>query len=239
MTKDDFNSDGTLKVDQSEINANWYPGDVKYVDLNHDGKISKGTDRVEDSGDKRIIGNSTPRYRYGINLATGYTMEKAGRLDLSLFFEGVAKCDWFMNSSYFYWGAGNGNSYSVSIYEGEHMDFYRDETSAPRLIEHMGIKTDAFWPRPYDSAEGYKNFETNTRYLINAAYLRLKNMQIAYTLPSSLLSKLKISNCRVYFSGENLFVLSKLPSYMDPEAVGGGRMYPQQAVYSFGVNLGF
>lgn len=239
LTKDDFNSDGTLKVDQSEINANWYPGDVKYVDLNHDGKISKGTDRVEDSGDKRIIGNSTPRYRYGINLATGYTMEKAGRLDLSLFFEGVAKCDWFMNSSYFYWGAGNGNSYSVSIYEGEHMDFYRDETSAPRLIEHMGIKTDAFWPRPYDSAEGYKNFETNTRYLINAAYLRLKNMQIAYTLPSSLLSKLKISNCRVYFSGENLFVLSKLPSYMDPEAVGGGRMYPQQAVYSFGVNLGF
>ena len=81
--------------------------------------------------------------------------------------------------------------------------------------------------------------ETSTKYLVNGAYVRLKNLQIAYTLPREILQKVRMANCRVYFSGENLFVLSALPSYIDPEFVGGGRMYPQQAVYSFGVNIGF
>ena len=144
-----------------------------------------------------------------------------------------------MGSHYFYWGSSVGNSYSVSIYEGKHMDFYRDETSAPRLLEYMGMNTDAYFPRPYDSYEGGKNFQTSTKYLVNGAYVRLKNLQIAYTLPREILQKVRMANCRVYFSGENLFVLSALPSYIDPEFVGGGRMYPQQAVYSFGVNIGF
>ena len=239
LTKDDFDADGKLKIDQSQINANWFPGDVKYEDLDGDGKITTGNSTVEKPGDLRKIGNSTPRYRFGLNLATGYNFKKAGRLDLSLFFEGVAKRDLFMGSTYFYWGSSVGNSYSVSIYEGKHMDFYRDETSAPRLLEHMGLNTNSYFPRPYDSWEGSKNFQASTKYMLNGAYVRLKNLQIAYTLPREILQKVRMANCRVYFSGENLFVLSGLPSYIDPEFVGGGRMYPQQAVYSFGVNIGF
>ena len=80
---------------------------------------------------------------------------------------------------------------------------------------------------------------TNTRYLLNAAYLRLKNVTLSYILPKAWLQNLKIQNCRVYFSCENLFAVSGLPSYLDPEAVSGGRMYPQTAVYSFGVNVDF
>ncbi|MFR8356874.1 MAG: hypothetical protein ACLVEJ_15445 [Parabacteroides sp.] len=82
-----------------------------------------------------------------------------------------------MGSTYFYWGSSVGNSYSVSIYEGKHMDFYRDETSAPRLLEYMGMNTDAYFPRPYDSYEGGKNFQTSTKYLVNGAYVRLKRLQ--------------------------------------------------------------
>ena len=189
-----------------------------------------GNSTVEEPGDKRIIGNTTPRFRYGINLSTGYEFEKAGRLDLSLFFEGVAKRDLFMSNSFFFWGTGVGNSFATSVYDNKwHMDFYRDETTDSRLLEYMGENINSYFPRPYDNAEGNKNFQTNTKYLLNGAYLRLKNLQLAYTLPKHLISKAGITNCRVYFSGENMFVLSALPSYIYPEAVGGGRMYPQQA----------
>lgn len=239
LTKNDFNADGKLKIDQSKINSNWFPGDVKYEDLNGDNEITTGSKTVEDSGDLQKIGNNTPRYRFGINLSSGYDFNKAGRIDLSLFFEGIAKRDLFMNSTFYYWGVGAGNSYTVSVYNGDHMDFYRDETAAPRLLDYMGTNTDAFFPRPYDNGEGGKNFQTNTKYMVNGAYLRLKNLQLAYTLPKEWLNKAKINNCRVYFSGENLFVLSALPGYLDPEFVDGGRMYPQQAVYSLGVNIGF
>lgn len=74
---------------------------MKYEDLDGDGKITTGNSTVEEPGDLRKIGNSTPRYRFGLNLATGYNFRKAGRLDLSLFFEGVAKRDLFMGSTYF------------------------------------------------------------------------------------------------------------------------------------------
>lgn len=240
LTKDDFGADGKLLVDQSQINANWYPGDVKYKDLDGDGVITTGNKTVENSGDLRRIGNTTPRYRYGLNLATGYTFEKAGRLDLSLFFEGVAKRDLFMGSTYYYFGRGNGNNYENTIYNTKDMlDFYRDtETSSERLLDMLGTNTNAYLPRPYDTDEGGKNFQTNTRYMYSGAYMRLKNLSLSYTLPKDWLNKIKINSLQVYFSGENLFVISSLPSHIDPE-VGGSRMYPQTSTYSFGINVGF
>lgn len=242
LTKDDFDSDGKLLISQSKIHANWNPGDVKYKDLNDDKNITPGSSTVEDPGDKRIIGNSTPRFRYGINLAVGYEFEKAGRLDLTMFFQGVAKRDVFMNGSFYFFGTGvTGSNFSaVSVYDNKwHRDFYRDENSNARLLELMGENTNSFFPRPYESAEGNKNFQSNTRYLMNGAYIRLKNLQLSYTLPNQWIKKAGMNSCRVYFSGENLFVLSGLPSYIDPESVNNGRMYPQQSVYSFGVNVSF
>lgn len=242
LTKDDFDANGKLLIDQSKIHANWYPGDIKYKDLDGDGKITPGNSTADEPGDRRIIGNSTPRFRYGINLALGYEFEKAGRLDLSMFFQGVAKRDVFMSGSFFFFGTGGSDSGSsaVSIYDNKwHKDFYRDETCNSRLLELMGENKNAFFPRPYETTEGNKNFQTNTRFLMNGAYLRMKNLQLSYTLPKQWVHKVGMSNCRVYFSGENLFVLSGLPSYIDPESVNNGRMYPQQAVYSFGANISF
>lgn len=242
LTEADFGADGKLLIDQSKINANWYPGDIKYKDLDGDGKITPGTSTADDPGDLRIIGNSTPRFRYGINLALGYEFEKAGRLDLTMFFQGVAKRDIFMSGSFYYFGAGMNASSSrgTSIYDNkEQKDFYRDENSSERLLELLGENKNAFFPRPYETSEGTKNFQTNTRFLLNGAYLRMKNLQLSYTLPKMWAQKVGMSSCRVYFSGENLFVLSSLPSHIDPESVNNGRMYPQQAVYSFGVNVSF
>ena len=239
LTKNDFNEDGTLKIDQSRIHANWYPGDVKYEDLDGDGIITTGNKTVEKPGDLKRIGNTTPRYRYSLNLSTGYSFEKAGRLDLSVFFEGVAKKDIFMNGRTYYFGVGNSNNYENTIYNTKDMfDFYRDETCSSRLLDMLGTNTDAFLPRPYDTTEGSKNFQTNTRYLYNGAYLRLKNLTLSYTMPKEWMEKVRINNLQVYFSGENLFVLSSLPSHIDPE-VGNSRMYPQTSTYSFGINIGF
>ena len=239
LNQNDFNEDGNLKVSQSQINANWFSGDVKYEDLDGDKMISYGNSTVEDSGDRKIIGNSTPRYRIGLQVGTGFDLGKSGRIDVNAFFQGVLKRDVFLGGEFEYWGTGHGNSYMVSVFEGDHLDFYRDETSDPRLIEHLGLNKDAYWFRPYDGWEGRKNVQTNTRYLQSGAYMRMKSLQVSYTLPTSLLNKVKMRSCKVYFSGENLFVLSGLPSHLDPEYVSGGRMYPQQAVYSFGVNVGF
>ena len=242
LTEDDFKEDGKLKISQDKIHTIWYPGDVKYEDLDGDGAITPGTKTVEDPGDQKILGNSTPRFRYGINLASGYDFGDAGRLDLSVFFEGVAKRDVFLGDSYFFFGAPPKtweSGAARNVYKGEHLDFYRDETTDPRVLEHLGLNKDSYFPRPYDSTEGNKNFNTNSKYLLSGAYMRLKNLTLSYTLSKKVTDRLGINNCKIYFSGENLFVISGLPSYIDPEMVNGGRMYPQQAVYSFGINLGF
>ena len=237
----DFNTTtGKPIVDQSKINARWFAGDVKYEDLDGDGLISAGSSTLASHGDLRKIGNSTPRYRFAFNMATGYSFSNAGRIDLSLFFQGVGKQDLFMSSNYFYWGVGSSvSTLEAAIYQGLSTNYYRDANSDPRLLAHLGQNVNAYFPRPYNSTEGNKNFQTSTKYLLSAAYIRLKNVQATYTLPSEWLNRAKIKACSIYFSAENVAVWSKLPEYLDPEVVNGGKMYPQQAVYSMGVNLGF
>ncbi len=103
--------------------------------------------------------------------------------------------------------------------------------------------TDAYWARPYFANGEDKNHQTQTRYLQNGAYLRLKSLQLGYTLPISLTQKVKIQNLRIYLSGENLLTFTKLISVFDPELTGGlygsGTMYPLQKVLSVGLNVTF
>jgi hypothetical protein len=76
--------------------------------------------------------------------------------------------------------------------------------------------------------------------LQDASYLRIKNLQVGYTLPQKLLSKVGISKVRVYVSGENLATFTKMTNVMDPEfAVSDGKVYPLQKTWSFGLNLSF
>jgi hypothetical protein len=103
--------------------------------------------------------------------------------------------------------------------------------------------TDGYYPRPYMGGEHTKNTRTQTKYLQNAAYIRLKNIQLGYTLPVSVTSRINISKVRVYITGENLITFTKMTKLFDPEALGGnwgsGKIYPIARLVSAGVNISF
>lgn len=235
--KDDFEADGkTLKpgiAKQTALQKDNFvfgPGDVKYKDLNDDGEISWGKRRVGDSGDLKVIGNTTPRYQYSFRLGA-----EAYGFDFDIFFQGVGKRDYWANSDLIlplY-------NRTDALYGG--MDDYWSEDN-----------TGAFFPRPFPGhataavgggVNGSNNFTQQSRYLLNMSYLRLKNLTIGYTLPRITTQKIGLDKVRVYFSGQNLgeFKSSKLP--VDPEIdeteAAWGRTYPYPRTISFGLQVNF
>ena len=213
--------------DQSYIYGNWTIGDVEYKDLNNDGKIDKGKNTKDDHGDLAVIGNTTPRFSYGISLGAQWK-----GFDLNIFLQGVGKRDFCPptggNSGVFFWGFTGG--FGSNMYE-ETSDFWTPEN------------TGAYYPKPYNSSEVYKNQQPQTRYLQNAAYLRLKNFQLGYTIPQTIMSKIGLQRIRMFVSGENLFTITSLQKNFDPELLNGswgaGKVYPLTKTFSFGFNVDF
>ncbi len=219
----------TLPNGGQTIGQQWGAGDIMYKDLNGDGKIDAGSSTLGDPGDKKIIGNSTPRYRFGLTLDGSWK-----GFDLSLFFQGVAKRDYLLSGPYF-WGARNGQWHSVGF--DYHWDFFRPEG------DPLGANIDSYYPRPLFD-QGGKNQQGQTRYLQNAAYIRLKNLQLGYTFPKAWVNKIGLQHLRLYFSGDNLFTITGLHGYYDPEALGDtgdkmGKVYPLARTYSVGMNINF
>ena len=218
--------------DQSLLYSRWSPGDCRYADLNNDGKIDWGNNTVDNPGDMKVIGNDTPRYSFGINLY----MEYKG-FDFSAFIQGVGRrhvmADPDSNLSTYFWG----NTGDINQSNGfvDQLDRWSEDNP------------DGYYPKFYWGAEMTKNKLNQTRYLQNAAYARLKNVQIGYTFPSKWMHKAKIQKLRVYVSGENLATVTSLFKRMDPEVAnssiyGGGpdgKAYPLSRVWSFGVNITF
>lgn len=215
---------------QNAIGSNWAAGDIMYKDLNGDGKIDSGNNTLADHGDLKVIGNNTPRYLFGLDLTADWK-----GLDFRAFFQGVAKRDYWC-SSYYFWGAYSWGIWWSTGFE-EHTDYFRDEPS-----NELGVNTDSYYPRPLFNG---KNQQTQTRYLQDASYIRLKNLQIGYTLPASWTRNWGISRARVFFSGENLWTGTGLATMFDPETVDGGNnsyessgnAYPLQKTISFGLSL--
>ncbi|MBD5281449.1 MAG: TonB-dependent receptor [Paramuribaculum sp.] len=232
------------------------PGDLKFADLNGDGVLNNGnstmiklngqyfvkgdpgyeealknpdatkvaTNSVENHGDKKIIGNSTPRYRFGLNLSAEWN-----NFDLSLFLQGIGKRDYDPSGDLYFWGI-----YAqpwTNVTYGNYYDRWTPETP------------DGYFPRMKAYVAEQSSYEaglTQTRYLQNAAYVRLKNLTFGYTIPASVTSRAGIERVRVYFTGENLFTHSGLYKHynVDPEALGG-QSYPLQRYFSFGLNVAF
>ena len=208
-------------------------GDVKFIDVNGDNVINEGSGTVDDPGDKSVIGNSLPRYSYSFRLDASYR-----GFDFSAFFQGVGKCDWFPTTyAYDFWGP-----YSFPSLSFIHKDFMDNCWSE----DNPG----GYFPRPrgYQSYSGGSLSVPTDRYLQNAAYLRLKNLTIGYTLP---LKSTKIfQSIRVYFTGENLWYTSPMKKYcktVDPELAntsgtynsGSGVGYGYSKSFSFGVDVKF
>ena len=217
---------------QNQLGNKWGAGDIMYADINGDGKIDGGKGTLADPGDQRIIGNSTPRYNFGLVLDASYK-----GFDVSIFFQGVGKRDYApivgTNGAVF-WGAVNNIWQSMAM--EEHFDYFRPEGHP------MGANLNGYYPRPDFTSN--KNHQVQTRYLQDASYIRLKNLQIGYTLPKQWINKLHINRCRVYVSGDNLWTGTSLASMFDPETLaagdwGSGKTYPLSKVISFGLNVNF
>lgn len=211
---------------QNALGGNWAAGDIMYEDVNGDGKINAGSNTEGDHGDLVLLGNSAPRFTVGINLGVDWK-----GVDIRGFFQGVLKRDYFADG-YYFWG--NGATIYSSAGLTQHMDYFRADPNHP-----LGQNLDAYYPRPLVVGSA-KNQATQSRYLQNASYLRLKNLQLGYTLPKSIIQKVGIKNLRVYLSGENLFTITDMATMFDPETVDGGwngSVYPLSKVYSFGLNI--
>jgi TonB-linked SusC/RagA family outer membrane protein len=219
---------------QNAMGSNWKAGDIMYKDINGDGKIDGGAGVLGNTGDRTIIGNSTPRYRYSLDLGADWK-----GFDLRVFLQGVGKRDWMPNGPYF-WGATGGMWQSAGF--DTHMDYFRDENSVMVKAGMADVNKDAYFARPYFNTG--KNQYTQTRYLQNAAYLRVKNIQLGYTLPQQIVSKLTLSKIRLYASAENILTFTKMIKTFDPETVGlsgwnDGKTYPLGKIVSLGLSVNF
>lgn len=224
---------------QSALGSEWAAGDIMYADLDGKSGITKGSSTLSDHGDMKVIGNNTPRYQFGLDLSADWK-----GFDARVFFQGILKRDIFMKSNMF-WGAVANQWMSMGL--KEHGDYFRSESVG--LSGHeIAANTDAYYPRPLFNSG--KNQEVQTRYLQDGSYIRLKNLQLGYTLPSSLTQKLSISKCRVFVSGENLWTGTSLSKIFDPETIDGGdsgndsdwlknsgNAYPLSRTWSFGISL--
>lgn len=223
--------DGIPSQRRFEGTSPWFfygPGDIKYKDLNGDGVITDGENTVGNPGDQKVIGNSTPRWQYGYRMDFSYK-----GFDFGFFLQGVGKRD--------LWAAGTMGIPGFRAAEGwyqHQLDYWTPENP------------NAFYPRPTDHEQNRsnKNFLVQTKYLLDMSYLRVKNLTFGYSLPQKLISKAKIQNLRIFFSGENLFeLIDNVDIPIDPEtdytSLGlndpnsFGRVYPYRRTYSLGVQL--
>ncbi|HCC51212.1 MAG TPA: membrane receptor RagA [Porphyromonadaceae bacterium] len=204
---------------QSSISSGtWTVGDIKYRDLNGDDVINVGANTVENPGDRRVIGNTTPRYNYGISLGATYK-----DFYVNAFFQGVGKRD--------SWPSGQAFWPVATQYFNTQKWFVADSWSENDTNAYFAI------PR----ARSTKNQQSQTKYLQDASYLRFKNLTVGYNIPKRWIEKIKLSNAQIYFSGENLCEISHMKGAYDPEqaANDGAASYPFQRTYSVGIDVTF
>ena len=204
----------------------WQAGDLMYVDANNDGEINKGKGVLSDMGDQRVIGNTTPRYNFGLTLNADYK-----GFNLSMFFSGTMKRDYWTGGRAL-WGAAGGSLWESSSYT-QSLDYFRPEGT----IDPLGVNLGGYLPSPSYTA---KNKQVSTKYLLDASYIKLKNVQLGYTIPSNYTKKIGVSRLNVFVSVDDLFTISKMFETIDPEMLNAsGSFYPLSTIYSLGLNVTF
>lgn len=188
--------------------STYMPGDIKYVDINRDGQV--------DDLDMVPIGYpSIPEIVYGFGASSGYK-----NFDLSFFFQGIARESFFINP--------------------ENIAPFIDERNALKIISENHWSDDnpdpmAFWPR-LSTLSIPNNEKPSTWWLRNGSFLRLKSVELGYSLPKGVLSKIKLEDARFYISGTNLLTFSNFKLW-DPEMAGNGLGYPPQRIFNIGLNV--
>lgn len=206
-------------LDQSQISGRErIAGDLWFVDLDGDGKITYGSSTLDDPGDRKIIGNSTPRYSFGLRPNVSWK-----GFDLIILLEGVLKRDRIVDNWYFlsqYWT-------QWGMYAEIANDYWTPENR------------DAYFPRPVFYGNRNDIISVNqTRYMQNAAYLRLRQLTLSYTIPPRLTRKVFIERLKVYVAGQNLLTWTNMTEVIDPE-LSGAYIYPLYKSISVGLNIDF
>ena len=251
FTSDDFNTDGTYKAgiaSQAGLNQGTFvfgPGDIKFKDLDGSGVIDGGAGTADDHGDLKVIGNTTPRYQYSFRLGGSWK-----GFDLDMFFQGVGKRDIWTQSA-FVMPMMRG---ADAIYSNQ-TNYWSDENPNPNAEFPRMYPTNAGQGTISVIGLGNHNFYPQTKYLVNMAYLRLKNLTLGYTLPVELSRKAYLNKVRFYFSANNLLeLINKSRAPIDPEintsesTLDGtndygngtwGRIDPMSRTISFGLQVTF
>ena len=196
-------------------------GDVWYVDQDGNNMIDNGVVTVDNPGDLKIIGNSTPRYTYGISMGSRWK-----NFSIDVFMQGVGKRDLDLNGGLF-WPDENGTP------QVNHLDYWTENN------------TNGYWPRVLGNQGGF-NYATSDRYLQDFSYLRMKQLTVNYALPKVLMEQSFIESANIYFSGQNLFEFDNIIKGFDPEVSrngfngwGSGKSYAFARSYSLGINFTF
>ncbi len=233
--KDQFHSNG--------VNFRPYAGNLKFLNLNGDDEISPGQYKINSHGDLTIIGNSTPRYIFGIGLDLSWS-----GIGISALFNGVCHRDWYFGSLYA-WPKNDSDQMFWGMYFNSSASFLtRDQATDVVGVDYSSdnwkVTKDGYWTRPVGSTvdKGGGLRVPNDYYLQNAAYLRLKNLSVSYTFPKEMTQNIRIESLRFYMSGENLITFSPLSKHaplIDPEMVSDALGTPIMRSISLGVDVTF
>lgn len=211
---------------QDLIYSRWSAGDIRYADLDGDGIISWGNNTLENPGDRKVIANTTPRYSFGLNLNAQYK-----NFDFTALLQGVGKRDAIFS---------NANVWDGAYFWGITGDMYTGMLTTEQYDRWTPETPNGYYPKFYLGGEMQKNSQPQTRYVQNASYLRIKNIQLGYTMPARVLKSIDSQRLRFFINVENLTTFTKLLKTMDPEfSTTDGRVYPLQRVWSCGMNITF
>ncbi len=210
-----FETDGLLAsediVDGQHLGFDTAPGDIKYVDQNDDNTL--------DNKDRVIIGTTIPRYTYSFNFNASFK-----QFSLTLFMQGVGKAQTYTDGQ---------AAYAFTNTSGK---ITRDV--AEKRWDPQNPNPNAAYPRLWQSTSS-RNELVSDFWVLNAAYLKLRNIVLSYDLPTPAVSSIGLSDIRIYVSGQNVLNLDKIKGYDAEIPFGTTAIYPQSKVYAVGINATF
>ena len=231
-TVDDFVDTSSWQLKEGVTSINGYnvrPGDVKFKNLRDDDTstnvITSGDNTFDNPGDRKVIGNTTPRYQYGINLGMNY----AG-FDLNVILQGTGKRDYWISNVLTF--PMNGDNF-VPLFGGL-SDYWMPKD--PDNGDWSAVNPNAKYPRIYGNrGNSGSNLRQSDKYLSDASYLRIKNITLSYKLPKKWVNQIFLNQMKAFVSIENVATFTSLPSGIDPERIEWN--YPAFRTVSFGVNI--
>ena len=201
------------KVDMTHIAANWNTGDLKYEDINHDGKVNNGTNTIGNHGDLSVIGNDQPHYQYTINGGVSY---KGFDFYMSMYTrQGVRALS----------DAHKQSSDDPVRYRGFRVNYWTPENRSND------------YPAPAIKGT-YTDFSNSDYFVKDVSFVRISNISLGYTLPKDFIQKFRMENAKVYININNPFVFTPFDG-QDPQVGTDKKSYPSVTSYQLGVNLNF